>query len=74
MQEFLKQTEVGLEVTSSILGYQAEPHQCWEWVGGTGGGEITVLPNAVTLLFLFCLWNSALGFSRGSEARTHRAS
>lgn len=44
------------------------------WLGGAGVGEATVLPNAATLGFLFCLWNSELGFSEGSKARTHRAS
>lgn len=44
------------------------------WLGGAGMDEATVLPNAATLGFLFCLWNSELGFSEGSKARTHRAS
>lgn len=72
MQEFLKQTEVGLEVASTILGYWAEPRQCWEWVGGTGVGEATVLPNAATLVFLFCLWKSALGFNGALKAECTR--
>lgn len=69
MQEFLKQTEAGPDA-GPLTALVTRLHSS----GGAGMDEATVLPNAATLGFLFCLWNSELGFSEGSKARTHRAS